>query len=52
MKMTSEEPYQGRKEDSYETSLLKDLRASVRSIDRKVEEILEELKHRADHVSL
>ncbi len=29
---------------SYEVRLLKDLRASVRSIDGKVEEILDELK--------
>jgi len=40
--MTAEE-YQGEAR-SYEVKLLKDLRASVRSIDGKVEEILDELK--------
>jgi hypothetical protein len=42
--MTSEEPYHGEEDTRYQVSLLKDLRASVRSIDSKVEEILEELK--------
>ena len=42
--MTSEEPYQEGEEARYQTSLLKDLRASVRSIDSKVEQILDELK--------
>ena len=47
--MTAEE-YQdeGR---SYEVRLLKDLRASVRSIDGKVEEILDELKEHLPEVS-
>ena len=40
--MTAEE-YQGEGR-SHEVKLLRDLRASVRSIDSKVEEILDELK--------
>jgi hypothetical protein len=46
--MTSEEPYQGKEDTRYQVSLLKDLRASVRSIDSKVEEILDELKEHLD----
>ena len=44
--MTSENEYEREDEGEikYETRLLKDLRASVRAIDGKVEEILDELK--------
>lgn len=41
--MTADE-YREDRELTYETKLLKDLRAAVRSIDSKVEEILDELK--------
>jgi hypothetical protein len=47
--VTAEE-YQG-EGASYEVRLLKDLRASVRSIDGKVAEILEELKEHLPDLS-
>ena len=47
--MTAEE-YQGEGR-SYEVRLLKDVRASVRSIDGKVEEILDELKEHLPELS-
>jgi hypothetical protein len=43
------EKYQDEGEE-YELRLLKDIRASVRSIDGKVEEILEELKEHLPEV--
>jgi hypothetical protein len=46
--MTSEEPYERGEDTKYQVRLLKDLRASVRSIDSKVEEILDELKEHLD----
>ena len=45
--MTAEKSYENREEEDYQTVLLRHVRASVRSIEGKVEEILEELK---DHL--
>ena len=42
--MTSENEYEDEEEESKEVRLLTDLRASVRSIDGKVEDILDELR--------
>ena len=42
--MTAEKSYEDREEEDYQTVLLRHMRASVRSIEGKVEEILEEFK--------
>jgi predicted AlkP superfamily phosphohydrolase/phosphomutase len=42
--MTAEKSYENGQEAEYQSHLLKDLRASVRSIDNKVEEILDRLR--------
>jgi hypothetical protein len=42
--MTSETKYKGRGDTRYELQILKELRNAVRSIESKVEDILDELR--------